>query len=84
MSSTSDHVLLWAVSSLDRRSPGAVYEYWAEGQDLWVGRRDLGYERFCLHGDNVGVLQLLLDKVANGAAEKAISTVRGLARTHST
>ena len=28
----------------------------------WV--RDLGYERFCLHGDKQGVLQLLLDKVA--------------------
>ena len=28
----------------------------------WV--RDLGYERFCLHGDKEGVLQLLLDKVA--------------------
>ena len=28
----------------------------------WV--RDLGYERFCLHGDTEGVLQLLLDKVA--------------------
>ena len=70
----------------------------------WV--RDLGYERFCLHGDQEGVLQLLLDKVArdcrpygqdeqilrqvsptqshqsNGAAEKAVSTVRGLARTY--
>ena len=66
--------------------------------------RDLGYERFCLHGDK-GVIQLLLDKVAkecrpegqdwqilrqvsptqghpsNGAAEKAVSTARGLART---
>ena len=29
---------------------------------LWV--RDLGYERFCLHGDNEGVPQLLPDKVA--------------------
>ena len=28
----------------------------------WV--RDLGYERFCPHGDKGGVLQLLLDKVA--------------------
>ena len=28
----------------------------------WV--RDLGYERFCLHGDTGGVLQLLLDKEA--------------------
>ena len=28
----------------------------------WV--RDLGYERFCLHGDTEGVLQLLLGKVA--------------------
>ena len=28
----------------------------------WV--RDLGYERFCLHGDKEGVLQLQLDKVA--------------------
>ena len=28
----------------------------------WV--RDLGYERFCLHGDKEGVLQLLLVKVA--------------------
>ena len=28
----------------------------------WV--RDLVYERFCLHGDKEGVLQLLLDKVA--------------------
>ena len=28
----------------------------------WV--RDLEYERFCLHGDKEGVLQLLLDKVA--------------------
>ena len=28
----------------------------------WV--RDLGYERFCLHGDKQGVLQLLLYKVA--------------------
>ena len=69
----------------------------------WV--RDLEYERFCLHGDKEGVLQLLLDKVTkecrpegqdwqilrhvspsqshqcNGAAEKAVSTVRGLART---
>ena len=68
--------------------------------------RDLGYERFCLHGDKEGVLQLLLDKVAkecrpegqdwqilrqvsptqshqsNGAAEKAVSTVRGLTGTH--
>ena len=67
---------------------------------------DLGYERFCLHGDKEGVLQLLLDKVArecrpeeqdlqilrqvsptqshqsNGATEKAVSTVRGLARTY--
>ena len=25
--------------------------------------RDLVYERFCLHGDKEGVLQLLLDKV---------------------
>ena len=25
--------------------------------------RDLGYERFCLHGDKEGVHQLLLDKV---------------------
>ena len=70
----------------------------------WV--RDLGYERFCLHGDKEGVLQLLLDKVAkecrpegedwhilrqvsptqshqiNGAAEKAVSAVRGLAGTY--
>ena len=70
----------------------------------WV--RDLGYERFCRHGDKEGVLQLLLDKVAkecrpegqdwqilrqvsptqshqsNGAAEKAVSTVRGLAGTN--
>ena len=70
----------------------------------WV--RDLEYQRFCLHGDKEGVLQLLLDKVArerrpegqdwqilrqvsptqshqsNGAAEKAVSTVRGLATTH--
>ena len=62
----------------------------------WV--RDLGYERFCLHGNKEGVLKFLLDKVAknvvlkdktsptqshqsNGAAEKAVSTVRGLART---
>ena len=68
--------------------------------------RDLEYERFCLHGDKEGVLQLLLDKVAtecrpegqdwqilrqvsptqshqsNGAAEKAVSTVRGLAETY--
>ena len=67
---------------------------------------DLGYERFCLHGDKEGVLQLLLDKVArecrpeeqdlqilrqvsptqshqsNGATEKAVSTMRGLARTY--
>ena len=28
----------------------------------WV--RDLEHERFCLHGDNQGVLHLLLDKVA--------------------
>ena len=28
----------------------------------WV--RDLGYERFCLHGDKEGVLQMLLRKVA--------------------
>ena len=28
----------------------------------WV--RDLVYERFCLHGDKEGVLQLLLDNVA--------------------
>ena len=70
------------------------------------GVRDLVYERFCLHGDKEGVLQLLLDKVAgecrpdgqdwkirrhvsqiqshqsNGAAEKAVSTVRGLATTY--
>ena len=70
----------------------------------WV--RDLKYERFCLHGDKEGVLQLLLDKVAkecpperqdwqilrqmsptqshqsNGEAEKAVSTVRGLAGTY--
>ena len=70
----------------------------------WV--RDLGYERFCLHGDKEGVLQLLLEKVAkecrpegqhwqilrqvsptqshqsNGAAEKAVSTLRGLAETY--
>ena len=66
----------------------------------WV--RDLGYERFCLHGDEEGVLQLLLDKVAkimvlkdktgrfcatqshqrNGAAEEAVSTVRGLSTTY--
>ena len=26
---------------------------------------DLVYERFCLHGDKEGVLQLLLDKVGN-------------------
>ena len=69
----------------------------------WV--RDLGYERFCLHGDTEGVLQLLLDKwqkncrsegqdwqilqqvsptqshQTSGAAEKAVSTVRGQART---
>ena len=68
--------------------------------------RDLGLERFCLHGDIEGVLQLLRDKVAkecrpegqdwqilrqvsptqshqsNGAAEKAVSTVRGLVRTY--
>ena len=68
--------------------------------------RDLEYERFCLHGDTEGVLQLLLDKVAKEcrpegqdwqilrqvsptqshqskrAAEKAVSTVRGLARTY--
>ena len=70
----------------------------------WV--RDLEYERFCLHGDKEGVLQLLLDKGAkecrpegrdwqilrqmsptqshqsSGAAENAVSTVRGLARTY--
>ena len=70
----------------------------------WV--RDLGYERFCLHGDKEGVLQLLLSKVArdccpegqdwqilrqvsptqshqsNGAAKKAVFTVRGLTRTY--
>ena len=68
--------------------------------------RDLWYERFCLHGDKEGVLQLLLDKVgkecrpegqdlqilrqvsptqshqSNGAAEKAVSTERGLVRTY--
>ena len=67
--------------------------------------RDLGYERFCLHGDKEGVLQFLLGKEAknvilkdktgkfcgkchrqshqsNGGAEKAVSTVRGLARTY--
>ena len=70
----------------------------------WV--RDLEFERFCLHGDKEGVLQLVLEKVAkecrpegqdwqtlrqvsptqshqsNGAAEKPVSTVRGLARTY--
>ena len=68
--------------------------------------RDLEYERFCLHGDREGVLQLQLETVAkecrpegqdwqiprqvsptqshqsNGAAEKAVSTVRRLARTY--
>ena len=70
----------------------------------WV--RDLEYERFCLHGDEEGVLHLLLDNVArecrsdgqdwhflrqvsptqshqiSGAAEKAVSTVRGVAGTY--
>ena len=32
------------------------------GTAKWV--RDFGYERFCLHGDEEGVLQLLLDRVA--------------------
>ena len=78
--------------------------YVVAGTAKWV--RDLGYERFFLHGDKEGVLQLLLDKVAkecrpagqdwqilrqvsptqshqsNGAAEKAVSTVRGLAGTY--
>ena len=77
--------------------------YAAAATAKWV--RDLGYERFCLHGDKEGVLQLPLDKVAkvcrpeeqdwqilrqispteshqsNGAAEKAVSTVRGLAKS---
>ena len=34
----------------------------------WV--RGLGYERFCLHGDKKGVLQLLLDKVAKNVVLK--------------
>ena len=69
-----------------------------------MGARTWGYERFSLHGDEEGVLHLLLDRVAkgcrpkgqdwqilrqesptqshqsNGAAEEAVSTVRGLAR----
>ena len=81
-----------------------VMSYVVAATAKWV--RDLAYERFCLHGDNEGVLQLLLDKVAkecrpegqdrqilrqvsptqshqsNGAAEKAVSTVRGLAETY--
>ena len=81
-----------------------VMPYVVAATAKWV--RDLAYERFCLHGDNEGVLQLLLDKVAkecrpegqdrqilrqvsptqshqsNGAAEKAVSTVRGLAETY--
>ena len=63
--------------------------------------RYLVYERFCLHGDKGGVLQLQLDKwqknvvlrdktgkfydeshQSNGAAEKAVSTVLGLAGTY--
>ena len=32
------------------------------GTSQWM--RAWGYERFCLHGDKVGVLELLLDKVA--------------------
>ena len=34
----------------------------------WV--RDLGYERFCLHKDTEGVLQLLLDKVEENVVLK--------------
>ena len=60
----------------------------------WV--RDLGYERFCLHGDNrrnstiaSGQGWQILRQVSptqshqsNGAAEKAVSTVRGLLGTY--
>ena len=34
------------------------------------GVRDLGYERFCLHGDKEGVLQLQLDKVEENVVLK--------------
>ena len=34
----------------------------------WV--RDLGYERFCLHGDKEGVLQLQLDTVEENVVLK--------------
>ena len=81
-----------------------VMPYVVAATAKWV--RDLACESICLHGDNEGVLQLLLDKLAkecrpegqdwqilrqvsptqshqsNGAAEKAISTVRGQARTY--
>ena len=52
--------------------------------------RDLGYERFCLHGDKeVLVDWQILRQVSpaqshesNGAPEKAVSTASGLARTY--
>ena len=55
----------------------------------WV--RDLGYERFCLHGGMSSCRTRLVDSAtsvtdtehqSNGAAEKAVSTVRGLAGTY--
>ena len=30
---------LWTVYGMaGRRAPGAVYKYWVQGQDLWLGR----------------------------------------------
>ena len=61
------------------------------GTPKWV--RDLGYERFRLHGDKEGpdngqgwqILRQVSPTQSHsnlGAAEKAISTVRGLAGTY--
>ena len=55
------------------------------GTPKWV--RDLGYERFRLHGNGQGwqILRQLSPTQSHsnfGAAEKAISTVRGLAGTY--
>ena len=72
---------------------------WCPTPNRWtcpklLPQQQSGYERFCLHGDKEGVLQLLLDKSGNNtgtfydkchrhrAAEKAVSTMRGLARTY--
>ena len=65
------------------------------GTGKWV--RDLVYERFCLHWTKLPKTVLLMDKTvklydkchrqshqSNGAAEKEVSTVRGLARTYLT